>query len=420
MARRKGNLAEVIQTDVVGTMPLKTLAKVLQSKGRRGDTILAHITPKEAKKLKKAGGAGTTNPETGLPEFYGEAEYTPESFYVADVPNIQAQSVDPNVMQTFTDPVLSADYFAQTQPETGFRPGSQDLIQSQPASFINPQLEQMLQQQGFPEYQDQAALGGTQYAGGLSDFFGFGGGQAGNIPSVIPGAGTVGERQPGVPLPPIRPGFQQDPEEAATYAAMGAPEGGAYTPSAEVAAAEGGKEGGLFGKMGLSDLLKLGVGGIGALMGRSQQQAALKQAQAAAQQYKDAAAAAAQQYKDLAQPLIGPGYTALSQAQQGALSAANRQAMDIARARAAQASARSGGVGAVQTAMEEGRMYQQLVSNQIQQAMQLIAPGNALAQAAISTTLAGTQGALKLQLGLENQANQAAMNMYSALAKMVA
>ena len=69
MARRKANLAEVIQTDVVGTMPLKTLAKVLASKGRRGDTILAHITPKEAKKLKKAGGAGTINPETGLPEF---------------------------------------------------------------------------------------------------------------------------------------------------------------------------------------------------------------------------------------------------------------------------------------------------------------------------------------------------------------
>ena len=78
MRRRKGNLAEVIQTDVVGSMPLKTLAKVLQSKGRRGDTILAHITPKEAKKLKKAGGAGTTNPETGLPEFFdGEDFYGP-------------------------------------------------------------------------------------------------------------------------------------------------------------------------------------------------------------------------------------------------------------------------------------------------------------------------------------------------------
>jgi hypothetical protein len=70
--------------------------------------------------------------------------------------------------------------------------------------------------------------------------------------------------------------------------------------------------------------------------------------------------------------------------------------------------------------MEEGRMYQQLVSTQLQQAMQLIAPGNILAQAAISTTLAGQQGALRLQLQLEQQANQAATNMYSAIAKMVA
>ena len=43
-----------------------------------------------------------------------------------------------------------------------------------------------------------------------------------------------------------------------------------------------------------------------------------------------------------------------------------------------------------------------------------------LAQAAISTTLSGQLGGLQLQLGLEQQANQAAMNMYSALAKMVA
>ena len=61
MARRKANLAEVIQTDVVGTMPLKKLAKVLASKGRRGDTILAHISPKEAALLKKRGGSGSKN-----------------------------------------------------------------------------------------------------------------------------------------------------------------------------------------------------------------------------------------------------------------------------------------------------------------------------------------------------------------------
>ena len=38
-------------------------------KGRGGDTLLAHINPREAEMLKAAGGSGTINPETGLPEY---------------------------------------------------------------------------------------------------------------------------------------------------------------------------------------------------------------------------------------------------------------------------------------------------------------------------------------------------------------
>ena len=43
----------------------------LASYGRNGDTMLAHINPQEAALLKSRGGAGTINPKTGLPEFYG-------------------------------------------------------------------------------------------------------------------------------------------------------------------------------------------------------------------------------------------------------------------------------------------------------------------------------------------------------------
>jgi hypothetical protein len=42
-----------------------------RNKGRNGDTLLAHINKDEADLLKKLGGAGTANPTTGLPEFYG-------------------------------------------------------------------------------------------------------------------------------------------------------------------------------------------------------------------------------------------------------------------------------------------------------------------------------------------------------------
>jgi len=56
---------------------LKTLAKELQSKGRNGDTILAHINPQEAGILKALGGSGTRNPYTGLPEFFYKRYISP-------------------------------------------------------------------------------------------------------------------------------------------------------------------------------------------------------------------------------------------------------------------------------------------------------------------------------------------------------
>jgi len=46
----------------------------LASKGRYGDTMLAHINPQEAGLLRSMGGSGTINPQTGLPEFYHHFE----------------------------------------------------------------------------------------------------------------------------------------------------------------------------------------------------------------------------------------------------------------------------------------------------------------------------------------------------------
>jgi hypothetical protein len=48
---------------------LNNILEQTRKKGRNGDTILAHINPLEAMMLKKAGGSGTINPNTGLPEF---------------------------------------------------------------------------------------------------------------------------------------------------------------------------------------------------------------------------------------------------------------------------------------------------------------------------------------------------------------
>ena len=58
-------LAALLRT----SMGLPDMAEKVRQGGRKGDTILAHINPKEARLLKKHGGSGEINPETGLPEF---------------------------------------------------------------------------------------------------------------------------------------------------------------------------------------------------------------------------------------------------------------------------------------------------------------------------------------------------------------
>ena len=49
---------------------LASAARQMRRAGRNGDTMLAHINPREARMLKQAGGSGTINPSTGLPEYF--------------------------------------------------------------------------------------------------------------------------------------------------------------------------------------------------------------------------------------------------------------------------------------------------------------------------------------------------------------
>jgi hypothetical protein len=133
------NIASLLKTDMMADLDLKALAQLLQSRGRGGDTILAHITQREADKLAKAGGSDTTNPDTGLPEFY-EGDYSSEFDYAYPVTPEQTaaqEQVAPsgegstiyapsgdisygNTTPEFTPPAVS------TTPEIGFE-GRPDL-----------------------------------------------------------------------------------------------------------------------------------------------------------------------------------------------------------------------------------------------------------------------------------------------------
>ena len=65
-----GNYSNRYQYNEGGKLTPKEMKKV-QSLGRNGDTMLAHITPAESKLLKSMGSSGTINPYTGLEEHWG-------------------------------------------------------------------------------------------------------------------------------------------------------------------------------------------------------------------------------------------------------------------------------------------------------------------------------------------------------------
>jgi hypothetical protein len=46
--------------------------QALAQQGRRGDSMVANLSPQEMEQLKDLGGAGTDNPTTGLPQFFGD------------------------------------------------------------------------------------------------------------------------------------------------------------------------------------------------------------------------------------------------------------------------------------------------------------------------------------------------------------
>ena len=91
---------------------LRKIARLLQDKGRNGDTILAHINPREAALLREQGGSGEINPETGLMEFDDGLDGQDESGLDQLIGQQESQYQE-----------SPAESFAPIDM-TGFRPGS--------------------------------------------------------------------------------------------------------------------------------------------------------------------------------------------------------------------------------------------------------------------------------------------------------
>jgi len=103
-------IARLLRTDMMADMTLPALAQLLQKKGRGKDTILAHITPNEARRLKRDGGSGTINPDTGLPEFEDDGA----GFY-----DSTPEEVAPAPPESAAQPVADVADFAQAPDQGG-------------------------------------------------------------------------------------------------------------------------------------------------------------------------------------------------------------------------------------------------------------------------------------------------------------
>lgn len=171
----------------------------------------------------------------------------------------------------------------------------------------------------------------------------------------------------------------------------------------------------LFGKMSGGDITKLVLGGAGGLMQYLAGQRAQADAAAAAAEYRKAGKKAAADLRAMGEPYRAAGGSQLAMALQGALSPAQMQLYQAGQAKLAQSAARTGGVGAIQTAAAEQAIYQQALQNQQDMALKLLGPGNELAYKAVMAELQAKQGGLSLELQYGSQASSALGAMMSAL-----
>jgi hypothetical protein len=317
------NLSKALNTDMAG------LAQILRKKGRGRDTVLAHITPQEAALLKARGGRGSTNPDTGLPEFELDDD-------------LAIGGASP---ATEAGPASSEGITGQGLVDTGGKPsGLGDYSLSSGVPTVG------LGQTGVP--------GGTGQ--GLADT---------NVSPLY--TNTTGAQLAALPYDPSLGPTSRE----ALLQAQTTPESpnlfqkvydkvSNYSPSDKT-----------------SDMLtRLGLAGALGLYGASNNRAAAASNRAATAETQAIAAPYQQQGQNLIQ-----------QAQSGTLSPASQAAYAAAQAQLAQAKTSRGGVGAQQTANQMATLYQTLLNNQYTYGLQVAQIGDNIAVGAIKQGLAMDQ-----------------------------
>jgi len=368
---------------------LPALAELLRSKGRGKDSVLAHITPKEAALLKRRGGRGSINPATGLPEFDDGDFVDTGSVDVSPAPASYdtAPAVDPGAVYT------QAEQAGPTYAELGYTPqytyeGGGDIGPTYAEMGYTPAYGPTYGELGYtpgalPATYDpmQASQEGFAYPGSMGQ--------------TLPTGGIYGQDYASVYAP-----ITYSPADLQRIAAGESPEAQfeALSDEDKKKVEEEAKKTGKDWKDALMGLAAAGL--IGGLLAKKQQTAGTQAAEQAKQ--------AAQEVKAIAAPYQIRGTNLMRAAEKGELSAANQQIVNAARAQAAQNIQRRGGVGVLQYANSIADLTDRLLQNQFNQGLAVSQIGDNYALQAIQTGLSGQQAV-----------TQANANFYTQLAGML-
>ena len=370
-------LARLLRADIQETSDLKSIAKMLADRGRGGDTILAHITPKEVKILKAAGGAGTVNPETGLMEFYDGFDTEGFEAPAYQIPQQYSYGADysPNYVEPQPAPRPVSDVYPETQAAIQYE-GSAFPYPSSAPSATNSQGEDMSANQYIAGNEFPLGMASSpdlRKAQAASEYF-----------------QQVGEEFPsGMASRPNLIAAQQAAQQAAGGAG-GKPISSAIQKYVTDPLAALKDVTGLKG----ADLLRVGGAGTAAVLGR-------QQAQKAAQQVQQAT----QEQKNVGQPYQQAGQELQRAAMSGELTPQGAQAYQAMRAQMAQGVESRGGVGVAQAQAQTEAFRQQLLANQYNLGLQVSQIGDNIAL-----------GAIRTGMQLDQQLNQANQQFYTQLA----
>ncbi len=350
-------IARLLKTDVMADIDLPAIAQFLQSQGRRGDSILAHINPREAALLKKMGGAETLNPATGLPEFYnGSGDY---GDYISS----------DSIFKTG----VSAPPVSDAYPEEFNRGTAADDMS------LSTKAEQQYAGSAFPYPSAGADIPEINWSEALIP-----GGARDIALSEFPPSSAAYLNLKNIGEFPTRemPVTQEQVDQLTT---IGRPAAEAFGPPAP--SNVGRTIDDISKALGLTrgELGRLGLAGLGTLQGVM----ASREAAAQGQQARRETEAIGRPYQERGQELI-------AQAQRGELTPQGQQSLQALRARLAQGAEARGGVGAAQAAAQVEAFRQNLLQNQFDYGQKISNIGDQIMMGAIRTGLEADRYAANL------------------------